>query len=366
MLHYEKNIRRIFNASTTQRKTIFLPWENHNRGTRLSIVGLASKLRDIICADINKRGVVGDLCEAVTSKYGVNPLLLVCETLADIIQSRRADVIFISFGFATPPKYVQETDGVTGAVFLARALKRLGVATALIIDERTDLIRVTGESLRAAGLKPAFTGGCSLSVRSLRNAWIPVLTLRTAYPLTRGDLTEIFSDLPPSAIVFVEKAGHNYLGVYHSMKGIDVSQHHSHVEEVMNVARTYDAITISVGDGGNEVGMGVIEDTVRRVVPYGNACRCPCRGGIAASSTVDYLVTSVISNVGAYAMELLLLKLLGKLNYAHSVSDEILCLKSAVSSGAVDGVTGAPKVMVDGLPRSAYEELLYRVLNAVV
>ncbi len=316
--------------------------------------------------DVNKRGVIGDLCEATTSKYGVNPLLLVCETLADVIRSHRDDVIFISFGFATPPKYVQETDGITGAIFLARALKRLGVTTALIIDERTDLIRVTGESLRAASLKPVFTEGCPLSVRSLRNAWVPVLTLRTAYPLTRGDLTEIFDNLPPSAIVFVEKAGHNYLGVYHSMNGIDISQHHSHVEEAINVTRTYDTITISIGDGGNEVGMGVIDDTIRRVVPYGNTCRCPCRGGIAASSVVNYLVTSVISNVGAYAIELLLLKLLGKLNYAHTVNDEILCLKSAVSSGAVDGVTGASRIMVDGLPRDTYEELLYRVLSMVV
>ncbi len=328
-------------------------------------MSLASKLHDIICADVNKRGVIGDLCKATTSKYGVNPLLLVCETLADIIQHHKADVIFISFGFATPPKYVQETDGVTGAIFLARALKRLGVTTALIIDKRTDLIRVTEESLRAIGLKPVLTEGCPLSVRSLRNAWVPILTLRTAYPLTRGDLTEIFDNLPPSAIVFVEKAGHNYLGVYHSMKGIDISQHHSHIEEVINVTRTYGTITISVGDGGNEVGMGVIEDTIRRVVPYGNTCRCPCRGGIAASSVVDYLVTSVISNVGAYAMELLLLKLLGKLNYAHTVSNEILCLKSAVSNGAVDGVTGMSRVMVDGLPQDSYEELLYRVLSTV-
>ncbi len=331
----------------------------------MSNAGLTSKLHDIICVDINKRGVIGELCEATISKYGDNPLLLVCETLADIIRHHRADVIFISYGFATPPKYVQETDGVTGAIFLARALKRLGVTTALIIDKRTDIIRVTEESLRAVGLKPVFTEGFPLNMRSLHNAWVPILTLRTAYPLTRGDLTEIFGNLPPSAIVFVEKAGHNYLGVYHSMKGIDVSQHHSHIEEIINITRTYDTITISVGDGGNEVGMGVIEDTIRRIVPYGNTCRCPCGGGIAASSVVDYLVTSVISNVGAYAMELLLLKLLGKLNYAHTIGDEILCLKSAVSSGAVDGVTGASKVMVDGLPQGAYEELLYRVLDVV-
>ena len=325
-----------------------------------------SKLHDIICNDINGRGIINNLCEAVTNKYGDNTLLLAYETLRDIVTTLSSEAVFISFGFATPPNYVQETDGISGAVFLAKALKSLGVATVLMIDERADLIHITREVLKSVNLKPVFINKYPLNMDNFRNAWIPVVTLRTAYPLTKGEITEIFEDLPPSIIVFIEKAGHNYLGVYHSMKGIDISQHHSHVEESINVARIYDTITVAIGDGGNEVGMGVIEDTVRKVVAYGNTCKCPCKGGIAASSSVDYLITSVVSNAGAYAMELLLLKSLGKLNYAHTVNDEIQCLRSAVSNGAVDGITGAPEVMVDGLSQNTYEELLHRILKAII
>jgi len=290
---------------------------------------------------------------------------LASETLVDVVTHRRSGIVFVSFGFATPPRYVQETDGVTGAVFLTRALRKLGVTTALIIDDREDLVRITKETLRSVGLEPILIGRCPCTA-GLSNASVPVITLEVANPLTKGNLSKVFSNLPPSAIIFVEKAGHNYLGVYHSMKGVDISPYHSHVEEALNIARIYDVVALSIGDGGNEVGMGVIEDTIRKVVPYGNVCRCPCKGGIAASSRVDYLITSVASNIGAYALELLLLKLLDRLSYAHTINDEILCLKAAVSSGAIDGVTGTRSVMVDGLPQQVYEEILRKILRAVI
>ena len=332
----------------------------------LSHVELANKLWDVLCADFNQRGIIGSLCDASFEKYGTGPLLLACEALADTIMHSKHDTIFVSFGFATPPGYVQETDGISGAIFLVKSLKRLGVTTALIIDERPDVIRITEETLKLTGLNPIFTDEYGVNLALLGRSSVPVVTLKTAGFSVKGAIADLFSDLPPSVIIFIEKAGHNYLGVYHSMKGVDVSSHHSRVEEILELTRIYDAITLAVGDGGNEVGMGVIEDTVRKVVPYGNICKCPCKGGIASNSIVNYLVTSVISNVGAYAIELLTLKLLGKLNYAHTVEDEILCLKTAVSNGAVDGVTGRPSIMVDGLPQHAYEKLLHRMLNIIV
>lgn len=321
-------------------------------------------MRDIICTDINRRGVISSLCEASLEKYGTNPLLLASEALTDVIMRHKSNIVIVSFGFAVPPAYVQETDGITGAVFLTKALRRLGITTALIIDRREDLIRITKEALKVAGLKPLLVEGSPCST-CLSSTSVPVITLEVANPLIRGNIMEIFNNLPPSAMIFIEKAGHNYLGVYHSMSGTDISRYHAHIEEALNIIRIYDAITLSIGDGGNEVGMGVIEDTIRRVVPYGNICRCPCRGGIAASSNVDYLITSAVSNIGAYALELLLLKSLGKLNYAHAVRDEVLCLEVAVSYGAVDGVTGVPSIMVDGLSREDYEKLLHAMLNVI-
>ncbi len=329
-------------------------------------VNLVSKVRDILCTDVNERGIINYLCDAVTSKYGDNPLLLASEALTDTIRARGTDTVFISFGFATPPNYVQETDGITGAIFLARALKKIGTTVALVIDERQDIINVTREVLNVADLKPIFVREPYINTHCLRDLWIPVFTLRVRHALIKGDIIELLNNMPPSVILFVEKAGHNYLGVYHSMSGIDVSHYHSHVEELISLARSYDAITISIGDGGNEVGMGVIEDTVRRVVPYGNVCRCPCKGGIAASSTVDYLVTSVISNIGAYALELLLLRSFDRLNYAHTTVEEMLCLKTAVFNGAVDGVTGRSRLMVDGLSQDAYSEVFRRVLATIL
>ena len=46
----------------------------------------------------------------------------------------------------------------------------------------------------------------------------------------------------------------------------------------------------------------VIKDAVRRYVPFGERCQCPCGGGIAPEQPVDALVVASVSNWGAYGI----------------------------------------------------------------
>ena len=64
--------------------------------------------------------------------------------------------------------------------------------------------------------------------------------------------------------------------------------------------------TISIGDGGNEVGMDKIEELVRARVSYGNICRCPCASGIAARGSCDILIPFGTSNWACYTLAFLL------------------------------------------------------------
>jgi thiamine pyrophosphate-dependent acetolactate synthase large subunit-like protein len=70
-------------------------------------------------------------------------------------------------------------------------------------------------------------------------------------------------------------------------------------------------LTVGIGDGGNEIGMGNIYDTVRKVVPYGDQCKCPAKCGIADSTLVDVTVVATVSNWGAYGIEACLAALSG-------------------------------------------------------
>lgn len=59
---------------------------------------------------------------------------------------------------------------------------------------------------------------------------------------------------------------------------------------------------MGIGDVGNEIGMGNINDTVKKLLPLGSKCLCPCGAGVAAATKVDLAITAAISNWGAYAI----------------------------------------------------------------
>src|SRR5438874_2583567 len=79
----------------------------------------------------------------------------------------------------------------------------------------------------------------------------------------------------------------------HTMRGIDVTDTVSPAHWLFEDKRR--PVTIGIGDGGNEIGMGKIGwEVVSRNIPRGGliACRVP----------VDHLVVAGVSNWGAYAL----------------------------------------------------------------
>jgi hypothetical protein len=77
--------------------------------------------------------------------------------------------------------------------------------------------------------------------------------------------------------VFIEKTGPNAKGVHHSIMGTaknpDETGHAFHLAEA---AKARGIVTIGVGDGGNEIGNGLIYDAARQIQPYGLKCQCDC------------------------------------------------------------------------------------------
>ena len=122
---------------------------------------------------------------------------------------------------------------------------------------------------------------------------------------------------------------------------------------------------MGVGDGGNEVGMGIIKEAVKIFVPYARVCQYLCKGGIAAESKVDVLVASAISNWGGYGIEACLAYLADKPGVLHTPQLEEAMLKSAVDAGAIDGVTSRAELSVDNAPLSLHLSLMNR-LHALV
>ncbi len=263
------------------------------------------------------------------------------------------DVIAIITGFRVPPQYRQETDGPLGAAVLSRCFIRIGYRPVIL----TEMNEVSINSIMSA-LKALRVRSRVLNPQSLIRGVVPYHTRHEVaiVPIEPGhnlrsylEAVNVVAALNPSVAVFIEKPSPNSAGVYHSMRGIDITHYHIDVHALMNSFVRNDTVTVGIGDGGNEVGMGIVEAAVKKYVPYGNMCNCPCKQGIAAALRTDCLIVSSVSNWGAYGLSCILGAASSIKDCIVTPEEERAMLLGVVKAGAVDGVRGVPTTSVDGL-----------------
>ena len=115
-------------------------------------------------------------------------------------------------------------------------------------------------------------------------------------------------------------------------------------------------MTIGIGDGGNEIGMGKIPHaTIVKNIPNGDLihCRVPS----------DHLIVAGVSNWGAYALAAGVALLRGATLPAEMFDPdrERRILEKMVWSKLVDGVTGRQTATVDGLSFDDYIKPLVEI-----
>ena len=120
-------------------------------------------------------------------------------------------------------------------------------------------------------------------------------------------------------------------------------------------------VTIGIGDGGNEIGMGKIpHETIVKNIPNGDLihCRVP----------TDHLIVAGVSNWGAYAFAAGLFVLLDRKPPVDLFDPdrELAILEAMVREGPlVDGVTGKQTATVDGLSWDEYSRPLLDIRRIV-
>jgi hypothetical protein len=152
-----------------------------------------------------------------------------------------------------------------------------------------------------------------------------------------------------------------------SMRGRDITANMSPAHWLLEAAKQMQPgiVTIGIGDGGNELGMGKIPwNVIRRNIPRGGlvACRVP----------VDHLIVCGISNWGAYGLAAgvivdptLRVRSSGECGLQSELFDierEREFLQEMVRKGPlVDGVSGLQQATVDGLEFARYAEALTKL-----
>ena len=148
----------------------------------------------------------------------------------------------------------------------------------------------------------------------------------------KEEALRLFSRFHPSAVVFIEKPGRSANGKYYTMRLEDISDYVSKVDQVIPIASKLGILTIGIGDGGNEVGMGILHG----ISPKVNVV-----------TRTDELLVSTVSNWGAYALIAGLSIIRNDIEILHRSDYEEKLIREAVSVGLIDGILKRKSFSVD-------------------
>ena len=312
-------------------------------------------------SSLANRPVVLELYAAARGKSDGPLVLDATEKLLSAVgeaKSPEKKTVIITTGFVVPPWIEAETDGPVGAMSLARSLSLGFDLTPILVTEPSSVAKlsVLGQQ---AGFRVA---GYEKATKVPRRMVVEGFTLD--YQRAKKESEDLLRRVSPGAIISVEKASPNRKKVFHSGIGVDVSSLSSKVDALIDSAREIGIPTIGIGDAGNEIGMGVIEDSVRDILPTGKDCGCPCHSGVASAVPTDSLIVTGTSNWGCSAIEAMLSYHFQSPELLHDGAMEEFLIRAAASAGFIDPASGFAEAGVDAIPAKVHAAMI-EVLNFI-
>ncbi len=303
------------------------------------IVG--ENIDDVVNLDLRGYGISRILYDAARSRCRA-PL---CMNAAEQLKERLAagGYMFILTGFVFLPHEKGELDGLTGSVLVARAaIKAWGVKPVIICEEK--LVPAVKNVLRAAGIQPYD------SIDEIENLPIAaaVVGFSTAAARAKEQTDALISKKIPEVVLSIEKPGRNHRGFYHMGQGSEVSYLAAKVDDLFLACQQEGATSIAIGDHGNEIGLGSIEEQVRSYIPFGDKCQCQCEGGICAATAADHLITASTSDWGCYGLTAAMAFLEQDLDLMPDKDLERKVLETANQNDLIDG-SGWVIPAIDGI-----------------
>ncbi|MBU3189990.1 DUF4392 domain-containing protein [Clostridium bowmanii] len=232
-----------------------------------------------------------------------------------------SSTVIILTGFYISNANAAENDGPLGTASLANALEKIGKTVVILTDNNCSEVVAT----------------CMKSMEVKAKLEVVPSTGEAKF------YSDLLNKYKPTHIVSIERPGRAVDNECYNMNGIKLTGYVADCDNLFLMAQEQGIVTIAVGDGGNEIGMGNIENDIKRYVKNGEK--------ICAKSTCDYLIVAGTSNWGAYAI-VSGLSLLSNKNIFHDYYTEIKMLEKVISVGGVDGYTGKPSMTVDGIKLS--------------
>lgn len=313
---------------------------------------------------------IENLIQRDEGSRGIGPLCIPDELSKSASAIVNSEKIVILTGFPCMLDYnpPTETDGPLGALAIARACLAIGKQVILLTDECNEEVVLAGAA--ASGL---------FSYNSLTP---PPSSLPLEDEDSDIDIGLIFQleSFPGKAsfddrdnlrlqrlmssgvdcVIAIERAGPSADGSYLTMRKRDMTHLVAPLDAIISQA----VVSIGIGDGGNEVGMGKVYDKI-----VSSSSEILNAKEIACVVATDYLIVASVSNWGGYALaaaialaftsspgaslnlEGLMLERSALMNLClPSEEQEVEICRGMVAAGARDGITGVNGLYVDGMP----------------
>lgn len=303
------------------------------------------------------------LYRAAREKQGAPLTYLAAKGLMDHV--KKDDYVLLLAGAGVSPWLEWgETDSPTGIASLARALSfGLGARPVYVGNEKE--------------LVPVIVAGVAAGITVLDKEAIEVYKRKNtalSVPFPLGDkgakekALEILDEFKPAAILGVEKHAPNSVGVWHSAAGQATDgETQPHVHHIVEEGRKRGVFTIGIGDGGNEIGYGLIREEANEIFErmYGAICQCGCGGGEATACATDVLVSSSVSNWGAYGVAAMLAYMLEDPFVLQDADTERRMVEAMAQAGAVEATYALSIPWVDGTSLEV-QEAVVTMMHGVV
>lgn len=277
---------------------------------------LTKQIESVVLQDPGQRGISqwahnGDLWPAVESLISAKHVL-------------------ITTGFYITSAHAIETDGPPGALFIAKALVELGKKVTLLIDKHALQIMEAGAN--ALNL--------SLDIKAF----------------SADEVVDFFQLISEDTTHFIaiERPGRAQDGGYYNHRGNDLSPFVAPFDDLFLEAQAQGIVTIGIGDGGNEMGLGRVAPAVNRALKQGE--RISCR------TKATFCLCAGVSNWAGYAIAALLSCISGR-HLLPTIPTLSHVLEAIVAQGAVDGVSGTATPTVDGLSQDWELNILSTLYN---
>lgn len=320
---------------------------------------LIEQMESLIRRDPAARGLLAD--PMGVDSLGRGALLKAARSLAE----RTGHVVLIT-GFFIPQAEPAnaETDGPPGTALLAAVLQRLGHTVEIVTDELCQPVvaaaargyQLSESIVQAAPVDPMrfeswYSGYCQRLTQSRPAHFIAVERVGASHDV--NSVQQQSRDGDPPFAEFARKVPIAMQSRRYTMRGECLAAWSAPLERILEDHKRIspESRTIGIGDGGNEIGMGVfpwevLTARLSSVSPPWIVCR----------TLADHAIISGVSNWAAMALAAATARLCDRVDVLfdwHCEHHEDV-LRQLVEAGAVDGISRKPATSVDGLPFPAY------------